>query len=128
MSSHIQINKDESATLITSGDHAYMGENLAYGFLCNRRSSPARPRIQIFQEEFFRPVVATSPFTDNHVISIDNYTLYGLAPGMWSRYGNIAYQADRDIQTSQVWINCYTAHPAHVGFSCYKQAGFGRET
>ena len=46
---------------------------------------------------------------------------------MWSRDGNTAYRAGRDIKAGRVWTNCYHAYPAHAAFGGYKQSGIGRE-
>ena len=46
---------------------------------------------------------------------------------MWSRDGNTAYRAGRDIKAGRVFDNCYHAYPAHAAFGGYKQSGIGRE-
>ena len=69
-----------------------------------------------------------SRFKDyDDAISIANDTLYGLGAGVWSRDGNVAYRAGRDIKAGRVWTNCYHAYPAHAAFGGYKQSGIGRE-
>ena len=60
-------------------------------------------------------------------LAIANDTLYGLGAGVWTRDGNSAYRAGRDIQAGRVWTNCYHAYPAHAAFGGYKQSGIGRE-
>ena len=54
-------------------------------------------------------------------------TVYGLGAGVWSRDGNTAYRAGRDIKAGRVWTNCYHLYPAHAAFGGYKQSGIGRE-
>src|SRR3546814_8863837 len=84
--------------------------------------------MRIFQEEIFGPVVAVTSFKYyDDAISIANDTLYGLGAGVWSRDGNVAYRAGRDIKAGRVWTNCYHAYPAHAAFGGYKQSGIGRE-
>ena len=61
-------------------------------------------------------------------MGIANDTLYGLGAGVWSRDGNTAYRAGRDIKAGRVWVNCYHVYPPHAAFGGYKQSGFGRET
>ena len=85
-------------------------------------------KMRIFQEEIFGPVVAVTSFNDyDDAIEIANDTLYGLGAGVWSRDGNTAYRAGRDIKAGRVWTNCYHAYPAHAAFGGYKQSGIGRE-
>ncbi|MEQ0584724.1 aldehyde dehydrogenase family protein, partial [Mycobacterium tuberculosis] len=78
--------------------------------------------------EIFGPVVAVTSIhrlrrRDRH----RQDTLYGLGAGVWSRDGNTAYRAGRDIQAGRVWVNCYHLYPAHAAFGGYKQSGIGRE-
>jgi len=74
-------------------------------------------------------VLATTTFKDyDDALSIANDTLYGLGAGVWSRDGNIAYRAGREIQAGRVWVNNYHSYPAHAAFGGYKMSGFGRET
>ena len=39
--------------------------------------------------------------------------------GVWSRNGNEAYRAGRDIQAGRVWVNNYHAYPAGAAFGGY---------
>ena len=74
-------------------------------------------------------VHALTSFTDfDDAMGIANDTLYGLGAGVWSRDGNTAYRAGREIKAGRVWVNCYHVYPPHSAFGGYKQSGFGRET
>ena len=57
-----------------------------------------------------------------------NDTLYGLGAGVWSRNGNLAYRAGRDIQAGRVWVNNYHAYPAGASFGGYKSSGIGENS
>ena len=72
--------------------------------------------------------MSVATFSDyDDAISTANDTLYGLGAGVWSRNGNTAYRAGRDIQAGRVWVNNYHAYPAHAAFGGYKKSGIGRE-
>jgi aldehyde dehydrogenase len=127
--SYIEIGKGEGAKVITGGERAELGGDLSGGFYVQPTIFGGHNKMRIFQEEIFGPVVSVTSFTDyDDAISIANDTLYGLAAGVWSRDGNTAYRAGRDIQAGRVWVNCYHAYPAHAAFGGYKQSGIGRET
>jgi aldehyde dehydrogenase len=126
--SYIEIGKDEGAKIITGGERAELGGDLSGGFYVQPTIFAGNNKMRIFQEEIFGPVVSVASFTDyDDAISIANDTLYGLGAGVWSREGNTAYRAGRDIQAGRVWVNCYHVYPAHAAFGGYKQSGIGRE-
>jgi aldehyde dehydrogenase len=126
--SYIEIGKDEGARVVTGGERADLGGHLNGGFYMQPTILEGNNKMRVFQEEIFGPVVAVTSFTDyDDAISIANDTLYGLGAGVWSRDGNTAYRAGRDIQAGRVWTNCYHSYPAHAAFGGYKQSGIGRE-
>jgi aldehyde dehydrogenase len=126
--SYIQIGKGEGAKVITGGERAELGGDLSGGYYMQPTIFSGNNKLRIFQEEIFGPVVAVASFSDyDDAISIANDTLYGLGAGVWSRDGNTAYRAGRDIQAGRVWVNCYHVYPPHAAFGGYKLSGFGRE-
>ncbi|MGV0624348.1 aldehyde dehydrogenase [Mycolicibacter minnesotensis] len=126
--SYIAIGKEEGATTVTGGERADLGGELSGGYYVQPTIFAGHNKMRVFQEEIFGPVVSVTSFTDyDDAIGIANDTIYGLAAGVWSRDGNTAYRAGRDIQAGRVWVNCYHAYPAHAAFGGYKQSGIGRE-
>ncbi len=126
--SYIEIGKSEGAQLITGGERAELGGDLNGGYYVTPTVFSGHNGMRIFQEEIFGPVVAVTPFDSyDDAIGIANDTLYGLGAGVWSRNGNVAYRAGRDIKAGRVWTNCYHMYPAHAAFGGYKQSGIGRE-
>ncbi|WP_394551585.1 aldehyde dehydrogenase family protein [Agromyces sp. MMS24-JH15] len=126
--SYIDIGKQEGAKLLLGGERVDLGGDLTDGYYVAPTIFEGQNRMRLFQEEIFGPVVAVTSFTDyDDAISIANDTLYGLGAGVWSRNGNEAYRAGRDIQAGRVWINNYHAYPAGAAFGGYKSSGIGRE-
>ena len=126
--SYIEIGKSEGARVLTGGERADLGGDLAGGYYVQPTIFAGDNSMRIFQEEIFGPVVSVTPFSDyDEAIRIANDTLYGLGAGVWSRNGNLAYRAGRDIKAGRVWTNCYHQYPAHAAFGGYKQSGIGRE-
>ena len=127
--SYIDIGTREGAKALTGGQKADLGGELAGGYYVQPTVFEGDNKMRIFQEEIFGPVVSVTKFDDyDDAIKTANDTLYGLGAGVWSRSGDIAYRAGRDIQAGRVWTNCYHAYPAHAAFGGYKQSGVGRET
>ncbi|TFD33430.1 aldehyde dehydrogenase family protein [Cryobacterium cryoconiti] len=126
--SYIDIGKKEGATLALGGERVDLGGDLSGGYYVEPTIFEGHNKMGLFQEEIFGPVLAVTSFTDyDDAISIANDTLYGLGAGVWSRNGNIAYRAGRDIQAGRVWVNNYHAYPAGASFGGYKSSGIGRE-
>jgi aldehyde dehydrogenase len=124
--SYIEIGKRDGAKLVTGGQRAELGGDLSGGYYVAPTVFTGHNKMRIFQEEVFGPVVAVTSFTDyDDAINIANDTLFGLGAGVWSRDGNVAYRAGRDIKAGRVWANCYHAYPAHAAFGAYKQSGIG---
>ena len=126
--SYIDIGKQEGAKLSLGGERVDLGGDLTDGYYVAPTIFEGNNSMRLFQEEIFGPVVAVTSFSDyNDAISIANDTLYGLGAGVWSRNGNVAYRAGRDIQAGRVWVNNYHAYPAGAAFGGYKSSGIGRE-
>ncbi|MBC7590621.1 MAG: aldehyde dehydrogenase family protein, partial [Salinibacterium sp.] len=126
--SYIDIGKQEGAKLLLGGEQVDLGGDLTDGFYVQPTIFEGHNKMRIFQEEIFGPVVSVTSFDDyDDGVSIANDTLYGLGAGVWSRNGNVAYQAGRDIQAGRVWVNNYHAYPAGAAFGGYKSSGMGRE-
>ncbi len=97
--SYIEIGKGEGAQVLTGGERAELGGDLGGGFYVAPTIFTGHNKMRIFQEEIFGPVVAVTSFTDYaDAIAQANDTLYGLGAGVWSRSGNTAYRAGRDIK------------------------------
>ncbi len=126
--SYIDIGQQEGAKLLTGGHRVDLGGDLSGGYYVAPTIFEGHNSMRIFQEEIFGPVVAVTSF-DNYddAISIANDTLYGLGAGVWSRNGNTAYRAGRELQAGRVWVNNYHAYPAGAAFGGYKSSGIGRE-
>ncbi|NNG36477.1 acetaldehyde dehydrogenase ExaC [Nakamurella aerolata] len=126
--SYIEIGKNEGAKVLVGGEQANLGGDLSGGYYVQPTIFTGDNKMRIFQEEIFGPVVSVAPFSDyDDAIRTANDTLYGLGAGVWTRDGNRAYHAGRDIQAGRVWVNTYHQYPAHAAFGGYKQSGIGRE-
>ncbi|WP_410600395.1 aldehyde dehydrogenase family protein [Amycolatopsis sp. lyj-90] len=126
--SYIDIGVKEGAKILTGGERSDLGGELSGGYYVQPTVFEGDNKMRIFQEEIFGPVVSVARFDDYaDALKIANDTLYGLGAGVWSRDGNTAYRAGRDIQAGRVWVNNYHAYPAHAAFGGYKASGIGRE-
>lgn len=126
--SYMDIAHQEGAKVLTGGERLMLDGDLAGGFYVKPTVFEGTNNMRIFQEEIFGPVVSVTRFSDyGEAMALANDTLYGLGAGVWSRNGNTAYRAGRDIQAGRVWVNNYHSYPAHSAFGGYKSSGIGRE-
>ncbi|TYR15009.1 acetaldehyde dehydrogenase ExaC [Corynebacterium urealyticum] len=125
--SYLEIGPKEGAETLTGGN-ANKIEGLEDGYYIEPTIFKGTNDMRIFQEEIFGPVLSVVTFKDyDEAIRAANDTNYGLGAGVWTRNGNIAYRAGRDIQAGRVWVNQYHNYPAHAAFGGYKESGIGRE-
>ena len=125
--SYLDIGRQEGAQVLTGGERTIV-EGLEGGYYVQPTIFKGTNDMRVFQEEIFGPVVSVTTFTDfDDAMRIANDPLYGLGAGVWSRNGNTAYRAGREIQAGRVWTNCYHAYPAGAAFGGYKASGIGRE-
>ena len=128
ITSYLDIGRQEGAEVLIGGARAEMEGELAGGYYVQPTIFRGDNSMRIFQEEIFGPVVSVATFSDYaDAMATANDTLYGLGAGVWSRDGNTAYRAGREIQAGRVWVNNYHAYPAHAAFGGYKSSGIGRE-
>jgi len=126
--SYVGIGRQEGAVVLTGGQRANLGGELADGYYMQPTVLEGHNKMRVFQEEIFGPVLSVTTFdTPEQALEIANDTLYGLGAGVWSRDGTRAYRFGRNIQAGRVWTNCYHLYPAHAAFGGYKQSGIGRE-
>jgi aldehyde dehydrogenase (NAD+) len=86
------------------------------------------PRMRIFREEIFGPVLAVTKFaTIDEAVTLANDTPYGLASAVWSKSNLAAIEVARRIRAGTVWVNDYHLINAGAPFGGFKQSGRGRE-
>lgn len=126
--SYIDIGTKEGAKVRIGGGRADLGGDLSGGYYVQPTIFEGDNSMRVFQEEIFGPVVSVARFAEYaDAMKTANDTLYGLGAGVWSRDGNVAYRAGREIQAGRVWVNNYHNYPAHAAFGGYKSSGIGRE-
>ena len=86
------------------------------------------PRMSIFQEEVFGPVVCINKFSDcNEAVSLANATDFALACAIWSKDTALAQKLASQINAGACWVNTYGMFYNEVPYGGFKQSGFGKE-
>jgi acyl-CoA reductase-like NAD-dependent aldehyde dehydrogenase len=88
----------------------------------------ANPKMEIFQEEVFGPVVCISKFSnEDEAVALANNSFFGLAACIWTKDKTKAQNLARRINSGTVWINTYGMFYNEIPFGGFKQSGFGKE-
>jgi len=81
---------------------------------------------RICRDEVFGPVAVVIPFdTDDEAIAIGNESRYGLASGLWSTNLARVHRYIREIESGNVWVNCYLQTRHELPFGGIKESGYG---
>ena len=86
------------------------------------------PRMSVFQEEVFGPVVCISRFSGlEEAIALANTSDFALACAIWSKDTKSAQDLAAKINAGACWINTYGMFYNEVPYGGFKQSGFGKE-
>jgi len=86
------------------------------------------PKMHIFKEEVFGPVVILGRFSNvEEAVELANATDFGLACCIWSSNVDFAKELSRRINSGTCWINTYGMFYNELPYGGVKQSGFGKE-
>ncbi len=86
------------------------------------------PKMSIFKEEIFGPVVCINKFSDaDEAVELANNSDFGLAASIWTQDKAKAEDLARRINAGTIWINTYGMFYPELAFGGFKQSGFGKE-
>jgi 5-carboxymethyl-2-hydroxymuconic-semialdehyde dehydrogenase len=123
---YVRIGVEEGARLVAGGDrpaHLTTGNYLAATVFAD-----VTPRMRIFQEEIFGPVVCVTPFDDEaEAVRLANATKYGLAAYVWTSDLQRGHRVAADIKSGMCWLNSHNVRDLRTPFGGIKASGLGHE-
>jgi aldehyde dehydrogenase (NAD+) len=122
---YISIGKAEGANLAYGGER--LEGELAKGyFVAPTVFDNVANDMTIAREEIFGPVASIISFdTPEEALKLANETDYGLGGAVWTTNVSTVSKMMHGIKAGKIWINCYGLADPAVGFSGYKQSGYG---
>jgi 5-carboxymethyl-2-hydroxymuconic-semialdehyde dehydrogenase len=123
---YVEIGVKEGARLVAGGSRP---AGLAAGnYLAATVFADVTPRMRIFQEEIFGPVVCVTPFdSEAEAIALANDTRYGLAAYIWTSSLQRAHRVAAAVEAGMTWVNSHNVRDLRTPFGGVKASGLGRE-
>jgi acyl-CoA reductase-like NAD-dependent aldehyde dehydrogenase len=122
----IEIGEQEGAKLALDGRKAQAPEG--GNFLGPTVFTDVSPKMRIFREEIFGPVLSVTKFsTDDEALALANAVDFGLYAGVWTKDLNRAHRFAAELESGQVAINEYPVTFPQVPFGGFKMSGIGHE-
>jgi 5-carboxymethyl-2-hydroxymuconic-semialdehyde dehydrogenase len=124
--SYVQAGLDEGARLVAGGTRP--AGLTAGNYLAATVFADVEPRMRIFREEIFGPVVCVTPFGDEaEAVALANDTPYGLAAYLWTRDLARAHRMAGAVEAGMTWLNSHNVRDLRTPFGGVKASGLGRE-
>jgi 5-carboxymethyl-2-hydroxymuconic-semialdehyde dehydrogenase len=123
---YVRAGLDEGARLVAGGGRP---PRLTEGnYLAATVFADVDPKMRIFREEIFGPVVCVTPFDDEaEAIALANATPYGLAAYIWTTDLARAHRVAHEVESGMTWINSHNVRDLRTPFGGVKASGLGRE-
>ena len=123
---YVKIGVKEGARLVAGGSRpAGLPEG---NYLAATVFADVTPRMRIFQEEIFGPVVCVTPFdSEAEAVALANDTKYGLAAYLWTSDLQRAHRVAALVESGMTWINSHNVRDLRTPFGGVKASGLGRE-
>ena len=123
---YVAAGRNEGARLVAGGARP---PDLPRGnFMTAALLADVSPRMRVFQEEIFGPVLVATPFSDEaEAVRLANDVRYGLAAYVWTRDIGRAHRVGQAIDAGMTWLNSHNVRDLRIPFGGVKESGIGRE-
>ena len=125
---YIAAGEQEGAKLALDGRRSAQGAPATGSFLGPTIFTDVSPKMRIFREEIFGPVLCVTKFaTDDEALALANAVDFGLYAGVWTKDLNRAHRFAAELDSGQIAINEYPVTFPQTPFGGFKQSGIGHE-
>ena len=123
---YVGVGEQEGAKLVLDGRKAQAPQG--GNFLGPTIFTDVSPKMRIFREEIFGPVLSVTKFsTDDEALALANAVDFGLYAGVWTKDLNRAHRFAAELESGQVAVNEYPVTFPQTPFGGFKQSGIGHE-
>ncbi len=86
------------------------------------------PRMRLFREEVFGPIVGVTPFRDDaEAIALANDTPYALGAAIWTKDVTRAHRWAAELQAGVIWVNDHHKNDPRSVWGGWGASGYGKE-
>lgn len=127
VSAYVASGRAEGAELLCGGVRP-KGAPAKGHFLLPAVLAETTPRMKVFREEIFGPVVCATPFKDeDEAVRLANDSAYGLSASVWTKDASRALRVAKAVQSGVISVNSSSSVHLEAPFGGYKGSGLGRE-
>ncbi|WP_340537841.1 2-hydroxymuconic semialdehyde dehydrogenase [Nocardioides sp. GXZ039] len=126
---YVELARRSGATLLTGGEPATVGDELAGGFWVEPTLWTGLGNDdRVMREEVFGPVAGLVPFdTESEAVALANDTDYGLAAAVWTTDLRRAHRVAGRMEVGIAWVNTWFTRELRSPFGGFGLSGVGRE-
>jgi acyl-CoA reductase-like NAD-dependent aldehyde dehydrogenase len=123
----IEETKAAGARLLVGGERP--SSDLSDGFFVPPTVfADVTPKMRLFRDEVFGPVVSVTPFRDEeHALALANDSDFALGAAIWSRDIIRAHRVAGKIRAGVTWINDHHKNDPRSIWGGYGMSGYGKE-
>ncbi|MBI2821937.1 MAG: aldehyde dehydrogenase [Acidobacteria bacterium] len=125
---YIRAGCEEGASLLTGGHRPADPKLQSGNYLEPTIFDNVNPRMRIWREEIFGPVLVAAPFhSEADAVGLANDSPYGLSANIWTRNLERALTVADRLEAGTVWINSHFVRDLRTPFGGVKESGVGSE-
>jgi acyl-CoA reductase-like NAD-dependent aldehyde dehydrogenase len=127
--SHIRDALADGARLVCGGTPPQIPQALRDGhYVPATVFADVTPRMRLFREEVFGPVVSITRFRDEaEAVALANDSEFGLGAGIWTRDVTRAHRMATSVRAGVLWVNDHHKNDPRSIWGGFGESGHGKE-